>query len=204
MAGTGAAGPVDAGAPPRSRIIDAVFRLVERGGVAEASLRKVAEESGINIGSVRHYFGNAEGLMAAAAEEVGARMERRLGVALPRDGTEPGDVAARRGLVEAVCRAVLPIADDDRAELIVLSELIIAARLRPEFRALATRMGGDLRDVLRQVLEMARVPDPDAEAERLTALVGGLTFELVYPHGSADPDAATRVLRRHIEHLVPM
>lgn len=189
-------------ASPRSRIVDAVFRLVARGGIVEASLRKVAEESGINIGSVRHYFGSAEGLMVAAAEEAGARMEQRLEASLPQEADDL-DVAERRGLVEAVCRAVLPISDRNRTELIVLVELVTAARLRPEFRPLATRMGTDLRAVLRRTLRAVRVPDPKVEAERLTALIGGLTFEVVYPHGSDDADLMVEVLRRHIAELVP-
>ncbi|MCI2420649.1 TetR family transcriptional regulator C-terminal domain-containing protein [Saccharopolyspora sp. K220] len=184
----------------KRRIVDAVFRLVVRGGVGEASLRKVAEESGINIGSVRHYFGSHERLMVAAAEEVGARMQRRLHDALPKTAAR-SDAAGRRELVEAACRAVLPVSD--RAEAIVLVELITAARLRPEFRPLATRMGTDLRAVLRETLEAAHVPDPGVEAERLTALVGGLTFEVVYPHGSSDDELMAEVLRRHIAGLIP-
>ncbi|MBK0868981.1 TetR family transcriptional regulator C-terminal domain-containing protein [Saccharopolyspora sp. HNM0986] len=186
----------------KSRIVEAAVRLVARGGIAEASLRKVADESGINIGSVRYHFGTAEGLLVATAEEIGARMSRRLDSALPepvvdRYATGP------RGLVEDVCRAVLPVSESDRPELIVLVELIHAARLRPEFRTLSTRMGDDLRAVLRRVLEAVRVPDATMEAERLNALVGGLTFELVYPHGSHDPDTLFVVLRRHIAGIVP-
>lgn len=178
-----------------------MFRLVARGGVAEASLRKVADESGINIGSVRHYFGNHEGLMVAAAEEVGARMERRLNAALPEAEGEL-DAAGRRELVEAACRAVLPVEKRNRTELIVLVELITAARLRPEFRPLAMRMGADLREVFRQVLAIAHVPDAELEAERLTALIGGLTFDLVYPHGPQDVTLTTDVLRHHITALI--
>ncbi|MDA3644491.1 TetR family transcriptional regulator C-terminal domain-containing protein [Saccharopolyspora indica] len=191
-----------AASSPRKRIVDAVFRLVARGGVAEASLRKVADESGINIGSVRHYFGNHEGLMVAAAEEVGARMERRLNAALPAADAEL-DAAGRRELVEAACHAVLPLDRSGRAELIVLVELITAARLHPEFRSLSTRMGADLRTVFREVLAVARVPDAELEAERLTALIGGLTFDLVYPHGAQDITVTSDVLRRHITALIP-
>ncbi|MGP4017817.1 TetR/AcrR family transcriptional regulator [Saccharopolyspora sp. 5N708] len=194
--------PAAASTASKRRIVDAVFRLVARGGVGEASLRKVAEESGINIGSVRHYFGSHEGLMVAAAEEVGARMARRLHDALPKTAGHL-DVAGRRELIEAVCRAVLPAPEGDLAEAIVLIELITAARLRPEFRPLAVRMGTDLRAVLRETLEAAHVPDPGVEAERLTALVGGLTFELVYPHGSNDGELMAEVLRRHIAGLIP-
>ncbi len=50
--------------------------------VAEAiegvSLRKVAKESGLSIGSVRHYFDGHHDLLTAAAQEAGARMGRRL------------------------------------------------------------------------------------------------------------------------------
>ncbi|GAA0532748.1 TetR/AcrR family transcriptional regulator [Saccharopolyspora thermophila] len=184
----------------RRRVIDAVFRLVVRGGVGEASLRKVADESGVNIGSVRHYFGSHEALMVAAAEEVGARMEQRLTAAL-RATHDASDVVGRRAFVEDVCRAVLPFSERD--ELVLLAELLTAARLRPEFRSLATRMGTDLRAVLREALRTARVADADLEAERLTALVGGLTFELVYPHGATDSARLAEVLRRHIAELIP-
>ncbi|TDD56086.1 TetR/AcrR family transcriptional regulator [Saccharopolyspora elongata] len=189
-------------AAAKNRIVDAVFRLVAHGGVGAASLRKVADESGINIGSVRHHFGSHEGLMVAAAEEVGARMARRLERAMPATDS-PLDVPGRRALIEAVCHAVLPVADDDRAELIVLAELITAARLRPEFRPLATRMGTDLRAVFREALQAAGVREAELEAERLTAVVGGLTFELVYPHGSADASLVAEVLRRHVADLIP-
>lgn len=246
--------PASASTTSRTRILEAVLRLVARGGIAEASLRKVAEEAGINIGSVRHYFGSAESLMTAAAEEVGARMGQRLDEALPAgadaqaesgesagsgapaepgsavdsgelagsadpvepgaaaepgataepgDPVHPGNADARRQRLEAVCRAVLPLAESERAELVVLVELITAARLRPEFRPLAMRMGDDLRAVLRQALRAAQVPDAAVEAERLHALIGGLTFELVYPHGPADGDTALEVLRKHIAELVP-
>ncbi len=239
---TTAASTTAASTTARTRILEAVLRLVARGGIAEASLRKVAEEAGINIGSVRHYFGSAESLMTAAAEEVGARMAQRLDGALPAgadvqaesgesagsgapaesgsavdsgepagpadavesgDPVHPGNADARRQRLEAVCRAVLPLAESDRAELVVLVELITAARLRPEFRPLAMRMGDDLRAVLRQALRAAQVPDAAVEAERLHALIGGLTFELVYPHGPADGDTALEVLRKHIAELVP-
>lgn len=191
----------------RQRVLEAVFRLVERGGLVEASLRKVAAESGINIGSVRHYFGSHEQLMIAAAEEVGRRMERRLEAARPaEDEVRPDRLGAveRRALVESVCRAVLPSAErGDEAELVVLLELVAAARLRPEFRPLAWRMGRDLRHVLHLTLEAVGVAHAELEAERLTALIGGLTVESLYPHGSAMPAPASAVLHRHLGELLP-
>ena len=62
----------------RPRILEAVFALVRRDGVAAVSQRRVGAESGINVGSVRHHFPTRESMMIAAADEVGRRMERRL------------------------------------------------------------------------------------------------------------------------------
>ncbi|WP_258534820.1 TetR/AcrR family transcriptional regulator [Streptomyces sp. PT12] len=188
----------------RARVLDAVFRLVVRQGVAEVSLRKVAEESGVNIGSVRHYFGSHEGLMVAAVEEVGARMERRLNAVAASAG-ENGPEAGRHALLEAVVSALLPLAPRDRAELIVLVEFIGAARIRPEFRAVAERMGTDMRRILREALGAAGLADGEVDVEVLAALITGLTFELVHPHGaSGAPDPLT-VLRHHLSlpALVP-
>lgn len=40
----------------RQEVIRAAFRLVVAEGIEGVSLRKVADESGLNVGSVRHYF----------------------------------------------------------------------------------------------------------------------------------------------------
>ncbi|MGI5121443.1 TetR/AcrR family transcriptional regulator [Marinactinospora thermotolerans] len=187
----------------RHRVLEAVLRLVERGGVAEASLRRVAEESGVNIGSVRHRFGSHEALLTAAAEEVGARMERRLDAAL-LDPPGPSDVAGRRALLEHVVAALLPEAPEERAELVALHEFVAAARIHPAFRPLAARMGRDMRALLRRALDLAGVADLDVETERLVALVSGLTFDLVHPHGAgADTPAPHDVLRHHVAALIP-
>lgn len=187
---------------PKQRVLEAVFRLVARGGIAESSLRKVADESGVNIGSVRHYFGSQEGLMVAAAEEVGNRMRRRLTAVLP-DEISGLDLNERRALVEDVCRAVLPLTEQDHTEVTVLSELITAARLRPEFRPLARRMGADLREVLQRALRAAEAPDPESATARLASLISGISFELLYPHGGGGVDEAIDVLRGHLAEAIP-
>ncbi|PSK98017.1 TetR family transcriptional regulator [Murinocardiopsis flavida] len=186
----------------RLRILDAVFRLVERNGVAEASLRKVAAESGINIGSVRHYFGSHEALMAAAATEIGARMDRRADPASMRP-VRPGDTAGRRALLQQVADSVLPAEPEGGTELLVLGEFVAAARIRPEFRPLAERMGRDLRALVRDALRLAGVPDTEVQTEHFVGLLIGLSFELVYPHGSTGSPAPRDVVRHHIAALVP-
>src|SRR5688572_25805670 len=52
------------------RIRDAAVRTLAENGVAATSLRAVAEEAGVSIGLVQHYFRNKAGLVAAVDDYV--------------------------------------------------------------------------------------------------------------------------------------
>lgn len=52
------------------RIRDAAVRTLADNGVAATSLRAVAEEAGVSIGLVQHYFRNKAGLVAAVDDYV--------------------------------------------------------------------------------------------------------------------------------------
>lgn len=189
---------------PRERrrgIVRAAFRLVVAEGVAGMSLRKVAAESGLNIGSVRHYFRGHDELLIAAAEEAGDRMGRRL-AGHPVEALRglAGD-AARDALQELV-EAVLPMDEERRLEAIVVTELIVASRTRPVFAPSAERMGVDLRQVIAAALEALGVPDPAGRAAGLTAVIGGLTLDALTPHGRLAPDRMRAILRQHLRLIL--
>ena len=85
----------------RALIAEAVIRLIVRGGIEEASLRNVAAESGLNIGSVRHYVDGYEGMLIDAvrhmARQVAGRIEARLAAAAAElGGLDPGGLAPDR------------------------------------------------------------------------------------------------------------
>ncbi|MBP8920933.1 MAG: TetR/AcrR family transcriptional regulator [Micropruina sp.] len=189
---------------PRERrrdIVRAAFRLVVAEGVAGMSLRKVAAESGLNIGSVRHYFRGHDELLIAAAEEAGDRMGRRL-AGHPVEALRglAGD-AARDALQELV-EAVLPMDEERRLEAIVVTELIVASRTRPVFAPSAERMGVDLRQVIAAALEALGVPDPAGRAAGLTAVIGGLTLDALTPHGRLAPERLRAILRQHLRLIL--
>ncbi|APE12549.1 hypothetical protein BO226_24605 (plasmid) [Rhodococcus sp. 2G] len=191
---------VEEGRSARERVLDAVFAMVVKGGIGEASLRKVADESGVNIGSVRHFFGSHSGLLRAAAEEVGSRMELRLKAASAEASLDT--LEGRRRYVEAVALALLPRVGAPIDDHIVLVEFVSAARVLPELRDAAAQMGRDMRSVVAEALSSAGVDDVDFETERLVALIDGLTFELVYPHGIEDIQRTRDILRGHIRMVV--
>lgn len=181
----------------RKDVIEAGFRLLVAEGISGLSLRKVAAESGLNIGSVRHYFHDHRHLLVAAATEVGDRMGKRL-TRYPADSltglTDEPAVDALQALVEEL----LPLDDERRVESIVLTEFIVAARVNPIFRPVTEQMAADMRQVITDALGVLDVPDPAEEAERLVAVLGGLILDAVTPHGSLTADRLRKTLRAHL------
>lgn len=185
----------------RKHVVAAALRLVVAEGIDGLSLRKVAVESGLNIGSVRHYFDDHTDLLAAAAREVGDRMDERLACHPLDDLTGRSGPAALEALQELV-EELLPVDEQRRVEAIVLGEFIVAARTKPVFRPMAEQMATDMRQVLADALDALAVPDPGEEAERLTAMCVGLSLDAVTPHGSLSVERVRRTLRRHL-HSIP-
>lgn len=185
----------------RQQVIEAAFRLVLADGIEGVSLRKVADESGLNIGSVRHYFDGHHDLLTAAAEEAGDRMGRRL-ADHPAEGLRGlrGDAALDD--LQALVETVMPVDDARRAESIIVVELVIASRTRPMFRAMSERMGSDLSAVMRGALDALGLPEPDLAAAQLVAVIGGLTMDAVTPHGGLNVDRLREVLRAHLRLLL--
>ncbi|RBP67149.1 TetR family transcriptional regulator [Brevibacterium sanguinis] len=185
----------------RRQVIEAAFRLVVAEGVAGMSLRKVAEESGLNIGSVRHYFDGHEDLLAAAAEEAGERMGRRL-AAQPAEALRGLRGDAALDAVQSMVEAVLPVDDERRDEATVVLELIMASRTMPVFQSISQRMGADLAAVLSEAFEELEVAEADIAAAQVAATIGGLTIDALTPHGSLSAHRIRAVLRAQLRMVL--
>lgn len=56
--------PVTDGTPdPRARLIVAAVSVIERDGIAHATVRRIASEAGANIAAVNYYFGSKDHLL---------------------------------------------------------------------------------------------------------------------------------------------
>ncbi|WP_226366967.1 TetR/AcrR family transcriptional regulator [Pseudonocardia sp. ICBG162] len=185
----------------RSEVIEAAFRLLAAEGITGLSLRKVAAESGLNIGSVRHYFDDHRNLLVAAVTEVGDRMGKRL-TRYSTDMLVGLDNESAADALQDLVEELLPLDNERRVESIVLIEFIVAARVNPIFRPVTEKMAADMREVITHALEVLDVPEPAEEAERLIAVVGGLILDAVTPHGSLDDERVRRTLRAHVRSVL--
>jgi DNA-binding transcriptional regulator YbjK len=182
----------------RTEIAEAVWRLIMREGVGAVSLRTVAAEAGIVLGSLRHSFPAKDDLLAYSMELVHARATERvrshLGVREPR------------ALVRAMLSEVMPLDPERMAEMRVNLALIVESPAYPRLADLAVvaqqAVGGLCLEACRHLrdtglLHPAR--DVRVEGERLHALLDGMALHLVVEPAGADH--ALSAMDRHLDEL---
>ena len=179
----------------RALIISAVHRLITDRGIEAASLRNVATESELNIGSVRYYFPSHTELLLAAAEamvqRVTGRIERHAAIFLG------GPDNIREAAVDLL-EEFLPIDEERRDETILWLTFAETSRRIPELRPMTRTMIAGPRELARTMLQHSGLRAP-ARAEALAAMLDGLALAMLH-----DPEYYTRrrtraVLRWQLE-----
>ena len=191
----------------RQEIVDAVFRIIATDGLERASLREVADEAQLAVGSVRHYFASSDELLTHAFAVVVDRIVGRLTDADSRLGDTPPGSGEQRAAVLALLGEFLPLDEERAVDACVWMAFKNAARTRPflaaeadrSHRAVAAVVGG-------LILGLAEAEGVDAdhaagldqqvlvtEAELLLAVLDGLTM-----HALLQPEWMTAVMCRDV------
>lgn len=62
----------------RVLVAEAAWRIIRRDGMEQASVRNIAEEAGVSVGSMRHYFSTQSELLRYAMNLVSERVSHRV------------------------------------------------------------------------------------------------------------------------------
>ncbi|MEU8327454.1 TetR family transcriptional regulator C-terminal domain-containing protein [Micromonospora sp. NPDC048839] len=194
----------------RRMVADAVYAVVARDGLQAATLRNVADEAGLAIGSVRHYFTDHEELMIFAVQELGRRVGERVWAHAERLlGDSGGSRADRRCRTEELLAEFLPLDDLRRDEMLLRHTFTTAARTRQSLLIHAEALQQTLDELVQRTLQGAQeaggLPtdlDVEVESVRLRALLDGLGLQAVMFPGRFPPSLLREVLRRHLDSLV--
>jgi len=202
----------------RQEVVEAVFRIIAADGLERASLREVADEAQLAVGSVRHYFASSEELLV---HSFGVVVDRILGRVAAADARlaelAPGTAEHHLGVL-TLLGEFLPLDEERAVDACVWMAFKNAARtkifLAPEadrsHRAVAATVG---RLVLRlsavggagadDALDAAPAANTGAEnadqqwlvteAERLLATLDGLTM-----HALLQPEWMTAAVCRDV------
>ncbi len=191
----------------RRLVAEAIFTIVVRDGLPHASLRNIAEEAGLAVGSVRHYFANSEEMiqfaLRALVDRVGARILARAEVAIAESDREK-----RRALTTELLGELLPLDETRYTESAVWLAFATEARTTPALRPHVRDMYDGTRRLVGKVLARSRElggladnVDLEVETERLTALLDGLMTNGVLQPDRMTPDLMRTVLDAHLDSI---
>ncbi|MBT2554331.1 TetR/AcrR family transcriptional regulator [Arthrobacter sp. ISL-5] len=215
---------VDAAAR-RQEIVDAVCRIIATDGLERASLREVADEAGLAVGSVRHYFASSEELLAFSFSAVVDRILARLAAALAGVSRTSGPEEQHEAVLTLLSE-FLPLDEERALDACAWLAFKNAARIRPFLAAEADRSHRAVAAVVGQLITRLLAGDDVAgndlaedartgntltaddggehlvtEAERLLATLDGLTMHALLQPAWLTREMCRDVLESHLAGL---
>ncbi|MBL7498871.1 TetR family transcriptional regulator [Frankia sp. CNm7] len=181
----------------KAQLAEAVWRIVVERGIGAVSVRTVAEQAGVVVGSLRHVFPTRAELLEFSAELAVERASARIRATPQAD--DPLEYAFR------IVRHLLPLEPDSRAELEIWIALLAESPVVPRLAAIRDEANQQVEDLCIQVVEFLTARPRDertlADGRRLHALVDGLAFHLLTQPRDADPAWATDLAREELTRL---
>lgn len=176
----------------RKELRQAAFVVLEREGIAGATLEKVAAQAGASKGIVLHYFRNKQELFEHAMREANAVLCQAVIARLRRARTpmERMDAVIEGNFEEhlfqpPLCHAWLSLcAEVPRDEKMARIQRVIHARMRS--------------NLLSGLHGLASPADADDIALGVTALIDGLWLRLGLQPGSVSREQAVRQVKNYV------
>lgn len=168
--------PVPAPAAPepagrRRQIAEAVWRIAAERGLQMATVREIAAEAGVSPRVVQYHFTNKHHLLVTALQMLHRENEHRAQerIAALRDASDP------RVLLRATLEELLPLDDQRRTSLRVMTAYYARSLTDPALAAVFLHEGSPLEDLVAALITAAGArPSTDA-AREADLLIGGAT-----------------------------
>lgn len=194
----------------RQEVVEAVFRIIASDGLERASLREVADEAGLAVGSVRHYFASSDELLvhsfAVVIDRIAGRLEEAFAVV---ESLVPGS-AEHHAAMLTLLGQFLPLDEELAVDACVWMAFRHAARIRPVLEQEATRSHRAVAAVVGRLV-MRLMPDGGSgqerlvtEAERLLATLDGLCMHALLQPEWMTAEVCRDVLTAHLDTLIAL
>lgn len=186
---------------PKARLLDALVSITAERGLDQVSIREVAAEAGVSVGTVQYYCRSKDEMLEMAFRHILRRMSDRA-AATRRTGTFTQ--VLRRALQE-----FLPLDDLRRRESRVYLAFAARAAVTPRLAEVQHELLGEMRARCAAVFQAAKDSgeaaddfDPKAAATVTTALVDGLLLHMLTDPSGLRATTAVRVLDDHLRQFL--
>lgn len=184
----------------RQAVAEAALRVIRRSGLDYATVRNIAEEAGLSVGSMRHYFSTQAELFAFCMNLFVKRVEERI-AGMPFNGPVLQD------LVKLLLQ-FMPLDEDRKTEMEVWLSFNAKGLSYPELKTLSNEMHDGLfqasvftvKTLVEHGLALPGL-DAELEAEKLYAIMDGLSIHHVLHPGRMTNERLEEIIRLHLHSL---
>lgn len=184
----------------KERVAEATWRVIQKFGMEQASVRNIAEEAGLSVGSMRHYFSTQTELLAYSMKRVSERVNKRIETIV-----FTGDLFVD---IPALVQEVLPTDEEKRLEMEVWFAFVVKSMSDRSLYELRNQVDDELRSMFITIIEGLisydlALPELNipVEIERFYALVDGLAIHAVLKPEKVTPEMLMNVIHKHLESL---
>ncbi|GIP23858.1 TetR/AcrR family transcriptional regulator [Paenibacillus sp. J22TS3] len=184
----------------RQLVAEAAIRVIRRSGLEQATVRNVAVEAGLSVGSMRHYFSTQAELFAFCMTLFRERIERRVEM---MSFSGPVLLEVRNLILQFI-----PVDEERKTEMEVWLSFNAKALIHPELRLLSQEMHDGLYKASSIVIETLRQHklarpdlDPEIETEKLYALIDGLALHQIMQPGRLSSERIEHMIDEHLRML---
>lgn len=184
----------------REELLEAVWRVIVRDGIEGTTIRGIAKETGWSTGVLSHYFADKDEIIASALRLAYERIATRWDAKL--EGLSGTDA-----LYELVVDN-LPLDDERKLETQLLMNYWSMMTRGHELTARPRRRGPLLIDLLTRLVregqkagEIRRDEKPEDVAERLLALIDGLSLHALLDPGRLSGKRQVALIRQEFDRL---
>ena len=182
------------------KIAEATWNVIVRDGLENASVRKIAAEAHLSVGSLRHYFPSQSDLFLFSMELVSERVRKRL-------ENKKHDGPPLHVFKEALCE-VLPIDDDQKIEmevwLVFSAKTLVDRKLEELSKNVFVQMRTGIEKIIYSLESLQLLKenvDKHAEVIRLHALIDGLATHHILHPGMVTNKEMINTLTYHLHSL---
>lgn len=186
----------------KDEIVEAMFRIIHNSGFENATLRQIAKEADLSLGSVQHFFPKQKDMYVLAMDVVYERFEDRMQNVIQKDA-ETFDNAVR--MIKQIVQADTA---EERMENDIWMKFSIMATMNKEYRETKDRLRTVNVNFAKDVLKMLQANgyldddvDIDRSANSLTVFIHGLVFESVIYTDLYDAQAIEAEIRQYLQSI---
>ncbi|MFD1412501.1 TetR/AcrR family transcriptional regulator [Oceanobacillus jeddahense] len=185
------------------QIAETTWKVIVEEGIEQATVRRIAQSSGLSVGAVRYYFASQSELLHFSMELVADRVMQRAKARKFSKDRDPLEL-----VTEAVSE-VLPVDEERKIEMEVWLAFSAKVLVDKTLRELSDKVYGDMHEGFKnvinalQLLDIAKEGlDLEMEVNRLHAIVDGMAMHHLLNPEQFTHEEMMETLKYHLHSLL--